>query len=205
LSQSYVTIITQKLTNADRTENREGEITEFCNLWLGRGTQKKLQGFFVANMGPNRMVLGYPWFKEFNPQFNWSENTLLGEAITVQTASHYQCQKRKETIATANVTPATTHPMPSTEGTHNKTCSSIPPEYQRHWRVFDETLAKQFPPSREEDHKILLKPNAPTSLNCKIYPLTPMEQEATRTYICENLENRYIKESDSPYASPVFC
>jgi hypothetical protein len=38
--------------------------------------------------------------------------------------------------------------------------------------IFDEKAAKQFPPSRPEDHAIKLKDGAPSEINCKIYPLT---------------------------------
>jgi hypothetical protein len=41
-------------------------------------------------------------------------------------------------------------------------------------------------------------------IDCKIYPLTPGEQEAMKTFIDEHKAKGYIRESNSPYASPFF-
>src|SRR6202158_968983 len=193
----------QVLRNADSTENKEGSITNFCNLWIKQGTTTRLQGFYVANMGRDRIILGYPWFRTFKPAFDWEKNTLLGEEVHIETASahHRALEKQRETSVALHVlTPKpalpTTNPSPIDP--------SIPSYYHRHWRVFDEELAKRFPPAREEDHEIILKPNAPDTLDCKIYPLTQAEHDATHEYIRENLAQGYIEESDSPYASPFF-
>src|SRR6266702_4594407 len=77
-------------------------------------------------------------------------------------------------------------------------------EYQQHAVVFSEKAAQRFPPAREEDHVITLKPGAPTTLNCKVYPLTSGESEATKEFLKEHLEKGYIVESNSPYASSFF-
>lgn len=34
-------------------------------------------GFYVANLDQDCTILGYPWFKRFNPSFVWDSNTLL--------------------------------------------------------------------------------------------------------------------------------
>src|SRR6201996_8448676 len=81
---------------------------------------------------------------------------------------------------------------------------SIPPYYHRHAKVFDEKASQRFPPACEEDHVIQLKPDAPPSLNCKVYPQTKAEAEATKEFIDDHVKKGYIVESNSPYASP-FC
>jgi hypothetical protein len=43
-----------------------------------------------------------------------------------------------------------------------------------------------FPPSHPEDHAIKLIPGAPETINCKVYPLTLVEQEAMRKFLAEN-------------------
>jgi hypothetical protein len=80
----------------------------------------------------------------------------------------------------------------------------IPPQYHRHWLVFSEQAAQCFPPSRVDDHAITLKPGAPDSLDCKIYCQIEEELEVTREFIDDNLAKGYIRESKSPYASPMF-
>jgi len=54
---------------------------------------------------------------------------------------------------------------------HNKPSTVIPPEYQSHAKVFSEKEAERFPPSREWDHRIPLKKDAPDSINAKMFSL----------------------------------
>ena len=72
--------------NVDGTTNREGTITRYCNLWVRKGEQTTKLGFFVANLGHDRIILGHPWFKACNPTINWTTNTLLGPKISIKTA-----------------------------------------------------------------------------------------------------------------------
>jgi hypothetical protein len=60
----------------DGTINRDGTITRYCNLWVQRGEHEEHQGFYVANLGRDHIILGYPWFKLYNPTFDWQHNTL---------------------------------------------------------------------------------------------------------------------------------
>jgi hypothetical protein len=62
----------------------------------------------------------------------------------------------------------------------------LPAKYQRHAIMFSEEVAKCFPLAQLEDHIIKLKDGAPDTINCKVYPLTKPEQEATRKFIEEN-------------------
>jgi len=77
----------------------------------------------------------------------------------------------------------------------------IPEEYQQHQKVFLDEEAQCFPPEREEDFPVKLRPDALQKINCKIYPLTPKEDELLKVYIKENLAKGYIYEGSSPYAS----
>jgi hypothetical protein len=45
---------------------------------------------------------------------------------------------------------------------------------------------------------------APKTLDCKIYPLTLVEQGKLEDYIKENMEKGYICPSKSQYSSPFF-
>ena len=80
----------------------------------------------------------------------------------------------------------------------------IPPHYRQFAKVFDEEASHRLPQHQPWDHTIDLKPNAPSSLNCKIYPLTAKEKEALRQWLDEELRKGYITKSKSPYASPFF-
>ncbi len=80
----------------------------------------------------------------------------------------------------------------------------VPKEYARHADVFDEEKAKCFPPKREEDHTIKLRDDALVVLDCKIYQLSPDQDQKLNEFLNEHLKKGYIWESNSPYASPFF-
>jgi hypothetical protein len=82
--------------------------------------------------------------------------------------------------------------------------SKVPREYHNFGKVFSEEEAQRFPSSKPYDHAIDLHPDAPATLDCKVYPLAPMEQEALEDFIKEHLKKKYICPSKSPYASPFF-
>ena len=90
------------------------------------------------------------------------------------------------------------------EVNQKKQLEAIPDEYRRHKKVFSESEAQRFPPTREDDHAINLKANAPLMLDCKIYPLNPTETDALAKWIKEHLDKNYICLSKSPYAAPFF-
>jgi hypothetical protein len=88
-------------------------------------------------------------------------------------------------------------------GTH-QVATKIPEEYQEFSSVFDDEASQQFPPSREWDHAIELKPGAPDAMDCKVYPMTREEDRQLEKFLDEMVANGYIRPSKSPYASPFF-
>jgi hypothetical protein len=70
--------------------------------------------------------------------------------------------------------------------------------------VFSKEGAKQFLPAWPEDHAIKLVPEAPGTINCKMYPLTHMEIQVTKEFIKENVSLGYIEKTDLPWSSPWF-
>ena len=54
----------------------------------------------------------------------------------------------------------------------------VPEEYKKHEHIFDPVESKKLPPSRPWDHAITLKPDAPDTIDCKLYPLPPKDDEA---------------------------
>ena len=180
-----------RVNNVDGTENRSGSITEYCNLWLKQGSTTIKQGFYVASLGRDRIILGHPWFKAFNPIIDWTTNQLQGEDVEIETAGY---RNKSVPITTPHIQAAE---IPQID-------PSIPEYYHRHWKVFDETASHRFPPAREEDHAITLKPGAPDTLDCKIYRQTEVELQTTKDFIRDKLAKGYIEESNSPYASPLF-
>jgi len=80
----------------------------------------------------------------------------------------------------------------------------IPTEYQQFNKVFSEQESKRFPPKRAWDHTIEFKKDAPEAIDCKVYPMNRIEDDAVQKFLQDELEKGYIRESKSPYASSFF-
>jgi len=57
----------QLLHNADGFANMGGNITNYTNLEIITGDKMTVLRFYVANIGGDNLVLGYPWFTTHNP------------------------------------------------------------------------------------------------------------------------------------------
>jgi hypothetical protein len=82
--------------------------------------------------------------------------------------------------------------------------AQLPEEYKEFTRLFSDEAADRFPPAREWDHAIDLKPGAPDALDCKVYPMTRDEDLALEKFLDEMVGKGYIRPSKSPYALPFF-
>jgi len=75
----------QTVYNIDGTLNHNRAITHACDLIVSKGNKKIQQRFYVANLGHDRFILGYPWFREFQPNINWANGMLRGPPIYMET------------------------------------------------------------------------------------------------------------------------
>jgi len=50
-----------------------------------RGNKKERQRFYVTNLGKDRFILGYPWFRAFNPEIDWINAELKGPKLQMET------------------------------------------------------------------------------------------------------------------------
>jgi hypothetical protein len=75
----------KRIQNIDRTPNQAGELTDFCNLQLVLGGQEKIRQFYVTNLGKDRIILGYPWLREFDPPLNLKEGKLKEGQVLLET------------------------------------------------------------------------------------------------------------------------
>ena len=80
----------------------------------------------------------------------------------------------------------------------------VPYEYHKFGKVFSDKDAERFPKKRPWDHTIDSIDSTPPMLNCKTYPLGEGQQAVHDKLIDEHLKKGYIRQSNSPYASPFF-
>ena len=62
----------RNILNIDGTNNKAGQITRKCQLKVKLGNASQEMDFYVTNLGQDRIVLGYPFLRMFNPTINWS-------------------------------------------------------------------------------------------------------------------------------------
>jgi hypothetical protein len=62
--------------NVDGTPNKQGTITKYTWLNLMINGQTQTHNLLVTGLGKQKIILGYPWFKQTNPDINWKESTL---------------------------------------------------------------------------------------------------------------------------------
>jgi hypothetical protein len=163
------------------------------------------------------MILGFPWLTTFNPEINWAEGQIKGPKIQLKTTALVAKEHEATAISTRRAIlenvktiriQKVTIAQQMAEKYHDEakvnTESTIPEEYKRHAKVFSEQEATQFPPSREWDHKITLKPDAPETINAKMYTLPKPGREAIQNWVDNMLKKGFIQISDSPYGHATF-
>ena len=205
--------------NVDESENKQGKITHYCWLRVIFQGRSRLQKFFIASLGKDSIILGYPFLYVFNPTMNWQKGVLSGGEVSIQTPRYKYCYRdlrkvQQEAIAQVGKPPKGEAIFMrrsiaqdwAREANKNKvtlTEDTLPEEYKRHAKVFSEEESKRFPPEREEDMGIKFKHDAPASINCKVYPLTRAERDLLQKFLATELELGRIQEGPSPYTSPV--
>jgi hypothetical protein len=80
----------------------------------------------------------------------------------------------------------------------------IPHQYRMFADVFSNKESKKFPPKHPWDHRIELKPGAPSTLISKVIPLSYAEKQELHTFVKEHLARGTIKRLKSPYAASFF-
>jgi len=167
----------RKVINVDGTENRGGQITHCVHLYIQYRNKQKRAKFFITNLEKAQLILGYPWLEEFNPEINWTDGKLLGTSVHLKTPALVVKEQLKtrvretETKEISKVTIAQQMAERHFKDSDTVKTATIPPKYQIHTKVFSEKEAKRFPSSREWDHRIPLKKDAPDTINAKLFSL----------------------------------
>jgi len=198
----------RKIWNIDNTANQAGEITHYITLDIQtRGIRKTIQ-FLVTNIGNEDIILGYPWMAAYEPQFIWKNGVINERELPIILQSVNPFLPGKDPII-AQVRSdcqlaATTSTELAIKAQQYTTKVEVPEIYQQFAKVFSEHESKRFPPKQAWDHAIEFKSNAPEAVDCKVYPMNRIEDEAVQKFLHDELEKGYIRESKSPYASSFF-
>ena len=62
--------------NVDGTENKTGTITWYVDVNLQIGNRTTSTKLLVTGLGRQKIILGFPWFEEQNPEINWETGIL---------------------------------------------------------------------------------------------------------------------------------
>ena len=140
--------------------------------------------FLITNVGNEDMVLGYPWLATYKPKVSWRNATLGNDILPVI----IQSQPPKTTTSgdadtyTQRLNPeerqhiveelglSSTMNSTSTQlaiaAQQYKTKTTLPPEYTKYTRLFNEEASHHFPPSHPWDHAIDFVKDTPPFLDC---------------------------------------
>jgi hypothetical protein len=213
----------KNIYNIDDTTNKSGQITHYLSLAITTARKTQEMRFLITDIGREDVLLGYPWLSTYEPRFSWKHGTIdeSNLPIVLRTINphdrkdvilrYLSTDERAEIVQELEqevggeppIIRNTLVELAVTAQQYTKKVE-IPQEYQRFAKVFSEEESKCFPPRRACDHAIEFKPGAPDTIECKIYPMTRVEDEALDLFIDEQLEKGYIRPSKSQYASSFF-
>src|SRR6266702_3813839 len=191
--------------------NQAGAITHYVDLNVQTyGTRKNVQ-FLITNIGREDIVLGYPWMAAFEPQFTWGSGMISKKAlpIIIQLVNP-SIPGKDPIIARIQGTNQESHLQATTsmelaiKAQQYVKKVEIPKDYQTFAKIFSEEESRRYPPKWAWDHAIEFKKDAPEAIDCKVYPMNQIKDNAVQKFLKEELEKGYIHESKSPYASSFF-
>ncbi|ESK82962.1 reverse transcriptase-rnase h-integrase [Moniliophthora roreri MCA 2997] len=159
----------------------------------------------ISGIGNEDMILGLPWLRYHNPVIDWGTGEIqfpLRRKIQIKRFTGVLDNAETEVLIGAKITAS--QEMAHQQQTVKKDIEELIPKHLLGYRDhFEKGKAERFPPARSYDHAIDLKPDF-VPRNCKLYPLSPAEQEEQDKFLEENLRKGYIRKSKSPMASPFF-
>jgi hypothetical protein len=66
------------LRNVDGTDNRGGWVKYWLPVAMFQGSRVRMLKFLIIDLGRDRIILGYPWLREFNPEIDWPTKFIKG-------------------------------------------------------------------------------------------------------------------------------
>ena len=219
---------TQKIWNIDGTTNKAGALTHCVDLEVCTGNKQEIMKFVVTDLGGEDLILGYPWLSTFELKFRWRDASIdtsflpiiiqlidwrksrimpviarIVKGQRIQTQQWLQQEAIFQELERESSLKGISIELSREAGKFTQEVE-VPKEYHRHVNIFDPVESKKLPPSQPWDHAITLKPDAPDTIDWKLYPLPPKDDEALRKWLKEEEGKGYIRPSISPIASSFF-
>src|SRR6266702_1125871 len=173
----------RKIWNIDNTANLAGKITHYVILEIQtKGIRRNMQ-FLVTNIGNEDIIFGYPWMAAFEPQFICKNGVIHEKELPIILRSVNPSIPGKDPIITRtkgqdSQLKATTSTELAIKAQQYTKHVDVPQAYQQFAKVFSKQESKRFPPKRAWDHAIEFKKDAPDAVDCKVYPMNRIEDEA---------------------------
>ena len=73
------------IINADGTPNGKGTLTRCTELLVSHNGKEERQRFYIADLGTDQIILGFPWLQEWNPDIDWRQQKVKGGPISIKT------------------------------------------------------------------------------------------------------------------------
>ena len=77
-----------KVYNVDGTPNKQGTIRKYAKLDITINGRMQSEDLLVTGLGKQKIILGFPWFKEQNPDIDWKLSTLTWRNTKQDTWTH---------------------------------------------------------------------------------------------------------------------
>jgi predicted aspartyl protease len=133
----------RKVKNMDGTLNQSGEVTEGVTLVVKHNGKPRRHLFYMANIGKDDLILGYPFLEATDPIINWKEGTIDGTIILLTTKSHQQQESgERRPLWLAKTTTATQLAMEAALTKKKEWHDFVPKKYHKFKKVFLESASE---------------------------------------------------------------
>lgn len=231
VSAQYVKTLDLPIKKGEKTRVRQanGQITatsDYVELTYTLGDLIFTDTFTVLAALSFDVILGKPWLTRYNPDINWTDNTVALRGTTLRAAKHdrppvvttltaHKMRKvlRKQgvdafiaTLDDLDAMDAITPPLedPLTSVTTDQTSewtSKLHTLLRRHRQTFN--APETLPPERPGfDHTIDLEPDSKPPPQ-RTYRMSPAELQEVCKQLEQLLEAGWIRPSNSPYGAPI--
>jgi RNase H-like domain found in reverse transcriptase/Reverse transcriptase (RNA-dependent DNA polymerase)/Integrase zinc binding domain/Chromo (CHRromatin Organisation MOdifier) domain/Integrase core domain/Retroviral aspartyl protease len=167
-----------------------GLITHECTVIMGTGKHLEEITLNVTSLGRHDVVLGLPWLKKHDPKTDWTHNTL--RFVSNHCFNH--CLPKAPLPRPTSVKENISATLKAGE---------IPEQYAEFADIFNEQEARRLPPHRPYDCSVEFIPGA-VPKSSRPYKLSPLEENAMKEWVDDQLAKGFIRPSKSPAAAPVF-